>query len=62
MALEIHVLSWDRHVNATALNRLMGSQTLALTQGLNKAKYNEVKSDYNKKKKELNTMGKYFSS
>jgi hypothetical protein len=40
----------------------MGSQTLALTQGLNKAEYNEVKSDYNKKNKELNTMGKYFSS
>jgi hypothetical protein len=40
----------------------MGPQTLALTQGLNKAEYNEVKSDYNKKKKELNTMGKYFSS
>jgi hypothetical protein len=62
MALEIHVLSCDRHANATGLNRLMGSQTLALTQGLNKAEYNEVKSDYNKNNKELNTMGKYFSS
>ena len=40
----------------------MGSQTLSLTQGLNKAEYNEVKSDYNKKNKGLNTMGKYFSS
>ena len=62
MALEIHVLSWDRHTNTTGLNRLMGSQTLGLTQGLNKAEYNEVKSDYNKKNKGLNTMGKYFSS
>ena len=62
MALEIHVLSWDRHTNATGLNRLMGSQTLGLTQGLHKAEYNEVKSDYNKKNKGLNTMGKYFSS
>ena len=62
MALEIHVLSWDRHANAAGLNRLMGSQIHALTQGLNKTDYSEVKSDYNKKNKELNTMGKYFSS